>query len=670
MSSIAIYESAVSLKFKVVSPENVIEWISSDLYHDFIQYLRSLNKAEYDAEKKKLPGVTWSGVFKEGTRSKETLVSYSGLVCLDIDKLEESTLSLLKSQLKSDPYVRYCFVSPSGKGLKVIVEVNTKKENHRAAFLHLQKHYEDTYVIKVDSSGKDESRLCFVSHDTSPIINQSSTIFEVDVRYGEVITEYKEIYSGYNTVTDAKKKFDICVKWVERNKTYRDGEKNIFIHALACALNRVGVPQEQAIELIDSNLPTPDKIWYHSVRGAYYRAQDQFNTYPIKDIGSNEFVADEVYNFTDDVVKNDLMNIASELHKHGVNKYFIKDVVGKITSYYDQKKYIDINRANPSELVEETIRIVNELIKTTAAKDSLPYQSADEIANMIVNTDMNNSEIVSFPDIDRDGGGIRLGNFYGIIGLGETFKSILSQYICYINALRGIPSLYLNGEMSAYQFYERLCLMALGIDLRQELRNGTLSKETVADFINQMREKTGGNIHFVNGSGFNEKNILATLDSIEATTGKKVKILVIDGVTQMDWGGRDEITATIFNSMVCKEVAKKAYSGTGVAILGLLHVSGSIVKWKRNTGEMVRGGKKVLANMDAYFCTSRFIDPSTNELVNDEDVKFVDGKFYLRYVDKRSRFPEINIALDVARNLHLIADSIHPSNYEVKMKRR
>ena len=52
MSSIAFYPNTFSKDFSVTSPESVIEKIISGHWADQIQYLQSLNKAEYDAEKK------------------------------------------------------------------------------------------------------------------------------------------------------------------------------------------------------------------------------------------------------------------------------------------------------------------------------------------------------------------------------------------------------------------------------------------------------------------------------------------------------------------------------------------------------------------------------------------------------------------------------------------
>ena len=181
--AISLYKNTFDKEFTVVSPEHIATAISSDQsWRSLIAYLRSLkSEAEYKNQKQRLPAVTWSGVFKEGTRSIDTLKSYSGLICLDVDKLEKSTIETLKQQFQKEEYVLYCFTSPSAKGVKIIVPVDSKAENHRAAFLHLQHYFENKYLIKIDGSGKDVSRLCYVSYDEDMVINNTGSVFPVDL---------------------------------------------------------------------------------------------------------------------------------------------------------------------------------------------------------------------------------------------------------------------------------------------------------------------------------------------------------------------------------------------------------------------------------------------------------------------------------------------------------
>lgn len=72
--------------------------------------------------------VTFSGVFSK--RSDKSLLNPSGLLTLDFDHV--SNLKELKETLLSDPYfeTELMFVSPSGNGLKWIIPVDLKENNH------------------------------------------------------------------------------------------------------------------------------------------------------------------------------------------------------------------------------------------------------------------------------------------------------------------------------------------------------------------------------------------------------------------------------------------------------------------------------------------------------------------------------------------------------------
>jgi len=669
---ISYFKDTFNKDSTVTSEESIMENIISDTWKSNVEYLRSLNKAEYDAEKKKMPCVTWSGVFQKGTRLIESITSYSGLVVIDVDKLEASVIPVLKTQLLGDEYVRFCFTSPSGKGIKIIVKVNTLADGHRSAFLHLQHYFENKYLIKVDTSGKDVCRLCYVSCDPQAVINLNSTVFEVDMKYGAIITEYRTTFEGARDIHDADKIYPVCVKWIEKKFTYSEGQRNVFLHALACAMNRCGVKQAETIRIIYANYKVPDDKWIQSVRSAYFHGQHEHGVYQIKDVGRTEFIApDYVGSFSDDVAGNDIMHITSVLYNHKVPNNEIMHTVSKIWHLYDHLGYIDVRRKNLAEMMNEAIMTLRANSAGNASLNALAYVSAEEMINKILDYGTSENAIsTGITELDSEMfGGMLPGNLYGLIGMGESFKSVLAQYICFINAKKGIPSLYNNGEMSLSQWYERFIYMVFGIDLRQNVEDGVISKANVADFIRQVTDITKNNIFVVNDSGFTKTNILSTIDHIANTTGKKIKLVISDGLTQWDWAGQQEIMATINNSMHAKNTAKEAHGGEGVVHIALIHISGDIKRWYRDTGSYVRGGKKVLANLDAYFCTSRLIDPSTNQMVNEDDVKFLPGKFYLRYVDKRSKTGIVNNIINVGGSLQLEVEKVNPESYELKINK-
>lgn len=651
-----------------MSPETLIMDIANGKWKDYITYLRNLGKNEYKAEKKSLPAATWSGVFKEGTRLIDTIEKYSQLVVLDIDNLDPSSIGALKSQIFNDPYVKYCFTSPSGNGIKIVVQVNTGPDNHRAAFLHLQKVFEEKYLIKVDPSGKDVCRLCYISWDPETIIKSNCQVFEVDTKYREIISAVLPTTpEGYKHQEDTKTMFAVAVKWVERNKTYTEGSRNVYIHALACALNRLGMDIDQTINVISQNYQTPDIKWHQSVRSAYFHNQGEHGSVQMRNTGAVDFIAPPyVANFTDDVAADDLMRTTAMLWSHKVPPPYIMDLVGKVAKYYDRMGYIDMRRTDLAGLMNNAVAVLNSNIASNAAQLSLKYQEAESMIDDLVGIDMSNVMKTYIPPFDEIIGGLMPGNFYGLIGFGETFKSVLAQYWAYMNAINDVPVLYLNSEMAKIQYYERLVLQAMGINFRSALMHGHVNKDNSEDFKAQVQAKTKNNIFVFSGIDFDKPKILATIDHIYATTGKKVKFVIMDGLSQMNQAGKEEAPANIHNSGICKELSKEAHGGEGVVLIALIHCSGSENKLIRNTGTIVRGGSKLLANMDGYFSTSLFVDPMNINVENPQDVNFLEGKFCLRFADKRGGTGVHYTVLNVEKNLMLTHENVDYRQYEVK----
>src|SRR5688572_1660092 len=102
--------------------------IASDKFKPQVDRVRSLiadGKTEEAQEvKKQILAFTPSAVFTE-KRLMQYVEMYSGFIHLDFDKLTPEQLEAAKKIIAAIPYTFLCFVSPSGNGLKVFVEVTT-----------------------------------------------------------------------------------------------------------------------------------------------------------------------------------------------------------------------------------------------------------------------------------------------------------------------------------------------------------------------------------------------------------------------------------------------------------------------------------------------------------------------------------------------------------------
>jgi archaellum biogenesis ATPase FlaH len=671
---VSVYKNTFSKDFSDGNEVTILEAIKSGHWASKIIALRDMTKEDYKSKKTLLPAVTFSGTFHERLANK--INKYSGLIVLDIDGINELQIKGLKNDFRSDPLVYCAFTSPSGKGLKILIKVSTGADQHLSAFLHAQKIFEEKYCLKVDDSGKDVCRLCYVSFDPELYLNNDSAPLEVDVRYGEV-NKYTPPANlqNYTPTKDAEKVYSLCVKWVERTMSYVEGSRNRFVHAVACALNRCGMDKDVAEVNLVSGYPdlTPEEV-RGCVKSAYFHNMSEHGSVEVKDIGGEDFKAPAyVQNYTDDVVVNDIMEMTSMLHFYKVPNEESYRIIKKIGAYYQAKGFIDFKRKSLGKIMNEAIDLLSKKMVEDTDSLKLNYMNAENILEDIIGIDTISGTIpTTFKEFDvAMRGGLTPGNFYGLIGVGGTFKSILSEFFAVVGAQLDRPVLYLNGEMTKMQFYERLSMMTMQTNLFEKMQSGEINKETMPAFIKQMNGVLNNNLFFVNGNGFNQENVLATIDNIRASTGKKVAMVVVDGVTQMDDHKLQEIPAAIKNTAVCKEIAKNANSGEGVIVIGLMHVSGQSNKLMRDTGVVCRGGVKTLANMDGYFSTSLLASEENNSLEHQgDDIIYTEDKFHLRFTDKRGSAGVISAVIKVNHDLRLEVESYNTNQYEVKIERR
>ena len=157
--------------YKDLDLEEIFNLVKYDHFKKQTEELRKIadsKKARY-YKAQNFHYVTFSGTFSK--RMDNTLIKHSGLLTIDFDHI--SDIDKLKSDLINDEYfdTEMMFVSPSGDGLKWIVEIDLKQGSHQENFLAISNYIKQTYNIEVDKSGKDISRACFLPYDKEVFIN-------------------------------------------------------------------------------------------------------------------------------------------------------------------------------------------------------------------------------------------------------------------------------------------------------------------------------------------------------------------------------------------------------------------------------------------------------------------------------------------------------------------
>lgn len=160
-----------TLPHKTVSLVQVYNAITGEYYKQNTEKLRSISDT-VQARKYKAANFdycTFSGVFT--ARNDKSLVTHSELMCIDFDHVQNT--DTLRQALLADEYfdTQLLFVSPSGDGLKWIIEIDIRKAPHGEYFASVANYILQTYSVVVDKSGKDISRACFIPFDPNAFIN-------------------------------------------------------------------------------------------------------------------------------------------------------------------------------------------------------------------------------------------------------------------------------------------------------------------------------------------------------------------------------------------------------------------------------------------------------------------------------------------------------------------
>lgn len=158
--------------YKAVALPDVVRAIKCRKSEKLTESLRAISNEEQSARFKRthFDYVTFSGTFSARKSSK--LLSYSGYMVIDLDEVDPL---VVKQKLLRQHYfdVALMFTSPGGYGVKVVVN-STTAQQHKQVFRMYQRCFERRLGVKVDNSGSDIARACFVAYDKDVYFNPNA----------------------------------------------------------------------------------------------------------------------------------------------------------------------------------------------------------------------------------------------------------------------------------------------------------------------------------------------------------------------------------------------------------------------------------------------------------------------------------------------------------------
>lgn len=293
-----------------MTEEEIVSAISNGTYRETVEDVRRIfaEQGEKAANEKKieLPEITFSANYRGG-RSNATLVKYLGYIVIDIDHQEQETLARILALAKKCIHTRIAFISPKGMGLKIVVRVcrtdGTLPETiqeiedfHHAAYHKIASFYAQLCGVEVDTSGQDVSRTCLFSYDPDIYFNPDATAVTVEQPPMFFKSQKKKKASGKKKKTTAPDNNPLTEQvalnyhsshaslmvtlnyYHNKSEKYVTGNRNNYLHCLACMYNRYGVPQEEATAFIKSQFTDLPADEMDALIGSAYGHNEEFDT--------------------------------------------------------------------------------------------------------------------------------------------------------------------------------------------------------------------------------------------------------------------------------------------------------------------------------------------------------------------------------------------------------
>lgn len=291
-----------------MTEEEIVSAIGSPKYRNTVESVRRifLEQGEKAAneEKKKLPSVTFSANYRGG-RSNATLVKYLGYIVIDIDHLSKEELARILQTVRACSYTRIAFISPKGMGLKIIAHtqrpdgtlpdtIQEIEDFHNAAYNKVASFYSQLCQTEIDTSGQDVGRTCLLSYDPGIYFNRDATPFIVEQPPLFYKTQKKKKTPGRkkqetdnNPISEetalnyhsSHASLMVTLNYYHnKSEKYTEGNRNNYLHHLACKYNRHGIPEQEAAAFIKSlftDLPTEET---DSLIASAYAHTEEFNT--------------------------------------------------------------------------------------------------------------------------------------------------------------------------------------------------------------------------------------------------------------------------------------------------------------------------------------------------------------------------------------------------------
>ncbi|MBI3500239.1 MAG: hypothetical protein HY063_00440 [Bacteroidetes bacterium] len=243
--------------------------------------LRAFTNAEEQKEFKntEIPCFTVSAYFEKngrGSRGASDEIYRTNLIVIEFDAIDPTVdLKLFKQKVKKEPYAAYVGDSCRGKGFFAIIHVSDPYRHLEYFEFFRQWAAKNKCETAFDENTKNINRLRYVAPDPDHAINYHTIPLTL-----RKIKNKKAFTKSTSGKISRNNSFEIANHILaKKGNIFSDGAKHNYIFNLCCWLNKMGVPQTEAEQFINTNLLALSEIKSNCIWSPYKNYIHEFGTF-------------------------------------------------------------------------------------------------------------------------------------------------------------------------------------------------------------------------------------------------------------------------------------------------------------------------------------------------------------------------------------------------------
>ena len=236
-------------------------------------------KSKLTALKTQLPAIM-PQVRLSGGRTADCITGYERYMIVDIDHIPADVFDMTVKMVRDDLHSRLTYITISGRGLRVIAEVEGEvtNENFRDAWLSVNDYYKKLTSLDYDTQCGNNTRVCGLAHDPKAVFRPCPKRIKI-VRHETKAKTKKRV----GRPPKVERIEDRVMEMVEADGAeYIDGRHNDYITRCLHLMNRYGVPKkkclEWAVEQFDDYNATHRRSLQNIVKSIYTKYSDDHAT--------------------------------------------------------------------------------------------------------------------------------------------------------------------------------------------------------------------------------------------------------------------------------------------------------------------------------------------------------------------------------------------------------